>query len=420
MNKIRILFVPCFFGMPSHFIPLLKLYQQLDPTTHEAAFFLTRLSEAELESATAKRIMPNAKYYYGGEFYSHFDIPILERERRYTVMSELAAYKKFRPDVVIDDCSFTTALARQVASVPRLTMLRAGYLTPHAARLRGMRHGLDVMTNGLADVAPYGFTLPAELPGYFDAEAYLVPALMSIERIGAPPDAQRRCYYSGPLVLDEREEAIFHSESLARFMEANEGRRIAYVTFGVAAVRDVHPVVEECFEYLFDMGFAVVSNVPLDERRNPESSEALRRRYFQSEVLPMHFLCSRAHLIIHVSGCAAYHYPIIHGKPAITIGTQSLDREVTARVLAMLGLSQHLAAPEATTDFVQRFRGAIDNFMAGRFPFDEGLSERLQMQKEEIELTRTSFDVDQVIVTTLAAGPGGGGRERFERANTPR
>src|SRR5690606_32978291 len=148
MSRVRILFVPCYFGLPSHFVPLLKLYQRLPANKYEAAFFLPRMSRAEVEAQIAGGFNPEAAYYYGDAFLTRFDIPILDLEQRYGVINELAAYTKFSPDLVIDDSSFTTALARQIQRRPRLTIARTGIFGDRSSCAH-YPHSLDPMVGRL-------------------------------------------------------------------------------------------------------------------------------------------------------------------------------------------------------------------------------------------------------------------------------
>src|SRR5690606_15579589 len=98
----------------------------------------------------------------------------------------------------------------------------------------------------------------------------------------------------------------------------------------------------------------------------------------------MHYVSSNADLIVHVAGSATYHYPILHGKPAITVGTRCRDREQIARTLNACGFSQHIPAPAEGDGFLAAFVDALDRFEAGRFPFDPSLAERLSAQRREI------------------------------------
>src|SRR5262245_20127918 len=227
MSRTRILFLPAFFGFPSHFITLLKLYQRLPRNKYDAAFFLPRMTPRDIEAQKAAGFNSQAAYYYSTEFLSHFDVPVLDLKQQFSVMSELAAYKKFAPDVIVDDCTLTTALARYIQWRPRIAITRTGVFGDPA---RPARHGstLDSTVESLRAPPPLQFQRPPSLDGYFDAEAHLIPGTRTVESLPCLPDGGARAFYSGPLMLDAREERLFYSEPLEQFMEANRGRRIAY------------------------------------------------------------------------------------------------------------------------------------------------------------------------------------------------
>lgn len=400
MSRPRILFLMPFFGFPSHFIPLVKLYQRLPRSKYDVAFFLPRLSPAQFEAQQARGMNPDVAFYYSRQFLEHFDLPLLDLEQRFSVVDELAAYRKFSPDLIVDDSSLTTALARQVQWLPRLAIARAGVYGDPATPVR-YSHSLTPMIEAL-HVAP--FERPSSIDGYFEAEAHIVPATRALQRLPGLPDGGSRAFYCGPLMLDEREEMLLHSAPLAQFMEANRGRRIAYVTFGVDASRNPHAPVLECMRELLHRGFAVITNMRLGEP--PISAPQFpRERYYYSNALPMHYVCSRASLVVHVAGSAAYHYPLLHDKRAITVGTRCRDREDVAQTLAALGLSLHLPAPAETPTFLAQFVAALDTFEGNGFPFDAGLTERLAAQRLDIEATAARFDIDAAIETALCARP---------------
>jgi UDP:flavonoid glycosyltransferase YjiC (YdhE family) len=400
MSRTRVLFLPAFFGFPSHFITLLKLYQRLPPNKYDVAFLVPRLTPAEIEAQTTAGFNAQAAYYYSSEFLSHFDLPVLDLKQQFSVINELAAYRKFSPDVVVDDCTLTTALARYLEWRPRIAVTRTGVFGNPIRRWRH-RSTLDSTVESLRAPPPLRFQQPESLDGYFDAEVHLIPGTRTVEWLPCLPHGGARAFYSGPLMLDEREELLFHSEPLAQFMEANRGRRIAYVTFGIDASRSPHPQVQDCLRHLLYSDFAVVTNVRLVDPSTEMRDPALRERYFHSLTVPMHYVCSRASLIVHVCG-GMYHYPILHGKPAITIGTQCRDRELIAQTLRSLGLSEHLAAPAETDTFVDDFVDALDRYQSGRPPFDAGLADRLAALRREVEAIAASFNMEAAIDSALS------------------
>jgi hypothetical protein len=404
MSRIRILMFPAYFGLPSHFIPLVKLYQRLPPDEYEVAFFLPRLSPEEMAAQRMKGFNTNAQYYYSDDFISHFDIPLLGLKQRYGVMNELAAYTRFKPDLIIDDSSLTTTLARQFVRLPRLAIARSGVFGDPSTPPR-YPHSLSASVSTLRVPPPLNFELPQSLDGYFEAEAHIVPATRALEPMPGLPDGGSRAFYSGPLMLDEREERLFYTSSLERFLEANQGGCIVYVTFGIDASRNPHSEVWNCMRDLLRRGFAIITNMRPVEQQAAASEWLPEERYFYSDALPLHCLCSRADLIVHICGSATYHYPILHGKPAITIGTQSRDREEVAQRLCARGYSLHLPAPAESDSFHELFADALNCYESARFPFDTGLAARLSALRSEIETTAASFDINAAIETALEAAP---------------
>ncbi len=402
MSKTRILMVPYFFGLPSHFIPLVKLYQRLPRDRYEVAFFLPRRSLEDLAANKIKDFNAKARYYYSEEFLSRFQLPMLDLNQRFGVIGELAACNRFQPDLIIDDSNLSTALARRIQWRPRLAIARTGVFGD-PSRASGYPHSLVSMIDKLYVPPGLHFDMPQSVDAYFEAEAHIIPATRSLEPLPGLPQGGHRAFYSGPLILDEREESLFHSPSLEGFLEANRGRRVAYVTFGIDASKQPHSKVWECLRDLLRRGFAIVTNMTPAEPLVDASELFQQRNYFHSAALPMHYVCSRADLIVHICGSAAYHYPILHGKPAITIGTQCRDREEVARTLCERGLSYHLQAPAETEAFTERFAEALDLHETGRFPFDEGLRGRLEAHRLEMQSAGASFSLDTAIEAALSA-----------------
>ncbi len=394
-RAVRVLFVPAFAGIPSHFITLVKLYQRMRDCVSDAAFFLPRFAPRQPGQPAAEQPMIHADYYYCGEFYANFDIPVLPLSRKYTVSSELAAYARFKPDLVIDDCSLTTAVALGLRTARRITLLRSGTFAGETPCAPGLGHSLDPMLAAVRVPASYGMRARTRIEDYFDADAYLVPGLMSVESNCDVARTHGRVAFCGPLLLDSQEESMFHAAGLDSFLDANRGKRLAYVTFGAVAAKDAHVRIARAFESLFAHGFAVVSNIP------PCWPNGAGRHYHYAPVLPMHQLCKRADLVVHVAGSATAYYPLVHGKPAITIATRCVDRELVAVRLQELGLSRHVAATDDTR-FEEQFTAAVAAYAAAEYPFDEGLASRLQAVQGELHRTVMQFDPRQLIDTALA------------------
>jgi UDP:flavonoid glycosyltransferase YjiC (YdhE family) len=403
VNKIRVLFLPPYFGFPSHFIPLVKLYQRMSDARYDVAFVLPRLTPEEI-TAQKSYGFEQARYYYDPEFLARFELPVLDVKQQFSAVTELAAYRKFAPDLIVDDSNLTTALARQIRRLPRLTIARTGIFDgspgPHA-----YAHSLSSVISTLRPLAGSTFVLPNSIDSYFEAEAHLVPATPLLEPMPGLRGLRTRSFYCGPLLLDEEEEKVFasHEHGLVDFFRVNRERKIAYVTFGIGASRNPHSSVWGCLHELLGRGWAVVTNMMPTEHTENGARSYPRENCFFSRALPMHFVCSRVDLVIHVCGSATYHYPILHRKPAITIGTQCRDREDVAQRLCALGLSHHLPAPGETADFQKLFVDALDRYESNDFPFDAALRTRLEATCLEIESTAARFDIDAAIDAALSA-----------------
>ena len=405
MSKIRVLFLPPFFGFPSHFIPLVKLYQQLGTRDYEAGFLLPRCAPEDIAALRKSGLDESLCYYYSREFLTGFDVPVIRARQQFSLVSELAAYKEFAPDVLIDDSNPITALARQATRIPRLTIARTGIFNHEDTPTR-YRHSLDTIMATLREPGRSIFSLPGSLDGYFEAEAHVIPATRSIESLAGLPTAGTSAYHCGPLLLDAEEERRFYSDELREFFEANRGRRVAYVTFGVDASRNPHSRVWDCVRELERRDFAVITNLSVEAQAGC-SAQQQRDRYVCVDALPMHYVCSRVSLVVHVCGSATYHYPILHGCAAITIGTQCRDREKTARTLCALGLSQHVPAPAESDEFSELFTEALDRYETGRFPFDNSLAQRMSSAREEMATTAAQFRIDAAIQSALEKAPAG-------------
>lgn len=406
MSKIRVLFLPPFFGFPSHFIPLVKLYQQLAADDYEAGFLLPRSAPEDIAALRKSGLDESLCYYYSREFLASFNVPVIGVRQQFSVVSELAAYKEFAPDVLIDDSNPITALARQAARIPRLTIARNGIFS-HADTPSRYRHSLDTIMATLREPGRSIFSLPGSLDGYFEAEAHVIPATRSIESLAGLPTAGTSAYHCGPLLLDAEEERRFYSDELQQFFEANRGRRVVYVTFGVDASRNPHSRVWDCVRELERRDFAVITNLKIEAQAGCCARRQRRDRYVCVDALPMHYVCSRVSLVVHVCGSATYHYPILHGCAAITVGTQCRDRETTARTLCARGLSQHVPAPDESDEFSELFTQALDRYEAGRFPFDEALAQRMSSAREDMARTAAQFRIEAAIHAALERAPAG-------------
>jgi hypothetical protein len=111
----------------------------------------------------------------------------------------------------------------------------------------------------------------------------------------------------------------------------------------------------------------------------------------------MHFVCARADLMVHHCGSGTYHYPLLHGLPSITVGTQKYDRDDVAVRLEELGVSVHIPAPEECQRFVETFKSAVRRYFDPSGELMSWTKDQIETLRLEIERTVSAFDFAEVL-----------------------
>jgi UDP:flavonoid glycosyltransferase YjiC (YdhE family) len=374
---MKILFVP--FSMVSHIIPLLALERRLRGTSIETAFLLPQ-DMHDMVRALGVRVLE------------------VDHQRNHqSFRTEMKAYGKFQPDIVVDDCSLTTGFATALSQIPRVTIQRTGTFPGDVPRNPHHRHSMGLDPGSIPDVAALGLRQPRELSDMFQARLKIVPGVPAVEILPAALRGDPSYVFSGPLLLEdfylERQPAgaLLHQgeeegfAKLSRFFEAHRERKIVYVTMGTVA--QASGPLFDCVRELLGRGVAVVSSFKmetLDEEKNS--------RFFYGLYLPSHLVCSQVDLVVHQCGSGTYHYPLLHGRPAVTIGTRCHDREDVALRLQELGVSTHVPAPEETSRFHEDFREAVWRHLEGPEDFSQQVQTGILTLQEEIERVSAAFD----------------------------
>jgi UDP:flavonoid glycosyltransferase YjiC (YdhE family) len=370
---MRILFVS--FSGPSHLIPLLRLNALIRKPGVTTAFLIDQ----------------KGKDTYG-RMLMNMGITVLRCTYGYTISSELAAYHAFQPDVVVDDCSFTTGYCCQLRSIPRISIVRTGTFPFTEPMHKDHQHSLPVDINTLPDVSSYGLEACKSLPDFFKADAHVVPGIRSIEVLPKQLRDTSSYYYSGPLIMDE---IIPVSEELVDFLRQHLDDRKIYLTFGLVA-EPTHELIE-CIRFLLDGKIALVTNIPVDNL-TPDQ----QRFYFTQPYLPMRYVSSKVDLVIHQCGSATYHFPILEKVPAITIGTEKYDRNDVAVRLAELGVSEHIPSPRETGTFVEVFKIKVQSALNESGQRRAARLDRLEKLNEELTSTSNAFDFMSVVERALS------------------
>jgi hypothetical protein len=397
---MRVLFIPMpeknGLGGLAHLIPLLSLNKMLANNPIIKTAFLTQQHLCELLRQLGVDVL-DLDYQKPSAY-----------DFRTNFRTEMMAYGKFSPDVVVDDTNIFTAFASELAKLPRITIQRTGSFPGCTPRNKNHEHSLSLDLRKMPDVTFLGLRQPASFADLFNADFKIVPGIRTIEVL---PDHLRddpSYIFSGPLLINDylvehigalyshelREPAtltqIKNFDSLQRFFDANIDRKIVYVTFGTIA--DPPKPIFDCISSLLDNDIAVVSSVRVDGLTAQQ-----QLLYFYARYLPMHFVCSHVHLMVHQCGSGTYHYPIIHNVPAITIGTRCFDREDVALRLQELGCSVHIPSPEEHHDFIETFKSVADSLLNGTGEPTLKMKNNLMKVNKEIQQTSSAFVFEEVL-----------------------
>ena len=386
---MKVLFVPMLQGGLAHLLPLVALNKMLANTSVETAFLVPREQHALLRA--------------GG-------IEILDIDHQ-GFRSEIPAYKKYKPDVVVDDASLTTGAATLFTGVPRVAIHRTGMFPGDVPRNPKHGHSMKISDADLktrwAGLAHLGLPAPKAYSDLFRAPYKIVPGIPSIEIL---PEALRddpTYFFAGPLVMDDylvgnmsrgNDFSLSDSknfDSLQEFFAKHSDRKRIYVTFGTVAKPTQE--VRDGLQFLMDNGIAVVSNIKLDNL-----SEAHQELHYYARYLPMHYVCANVDVMVHHCGCGTYQYPVMHEVPSIIVGTQCHDRDDVGMRLEDLGTAKYLPGPQENENFVSDFKRTIEQFFADSGRLIEEKKRNLVALNQEVERTVKDFNLESVLQT--AAG----------------
>lgn len=381
---MRVLFVPL-PGVIAHTIPLLALNRRLSGSSVETAFLAPQNLHRPLAQLNVKVLPVN-------------HLGINENGFR----TEMKAYGRFSPDVVVDDASLSTGFATAVTGVPRVTIQRTGMFPGGRPRNNNHQFSMTVpRPEDVPDLSFLGLRQPQSYKDFFNADFKIVPGIRSIEVL--PPNLQGdpTYFFSGPLLLEDYMVGQTLSGSfdldrtqnftrLQNFLDAHRERKIVYLTFGTQA-QATQPVYD-CVRHLLDGGTAVVTSLDLGGLNAQQ-----RKLFYYGRYLPMHFICSHSDLMVHQCGSGTYHYAILHNVPAVTVGTKCFDREDVALRLEELGASTHIPAPDECGDFAERFKRTIAQHFDESGQLMRERKERLKALKAEIDETSAAFDFEGLL-----------------------
>ena len=164
---MKVLFVPMLQGGLSHLLPLVALNKMLANTSVETAFLVPRQQHAILRQR---------------------GVPILDIDHN-GFRTEIPAYKKYAPDVVVDDASLSTTAATLFTGVPRVAIHRTGMFPGDVPRNPKHGHSMHIspadLKNKWKGLAHLGLPEPKVYSDLFQAAYKIVPGIPSIEILPA-------------------------------------------------------------------------------------------------------------------------------------------------------------------------------------------------------------------------------------------
>jgi len=387
---MKVLFVPMMGGGLSHLLPLMALNKMLANTSIETAFLVPGEQHAMLRER---------------------GVPILDIDHS-GFRSEIPAYKRYAPDVVVDDASLSTGAATLFTGVPRIAIHRTGMFPGDVPRNPKHGHSMHLsaadLQSGWKALAHLGLPAPKVLSDLFRAPYKIVPGIPSIEILPPALQDDPTYFFAGPLVMDDYLVgnisggkygfSLSNSKNLGplqEFFERHRDRNRIYVTFGTVA--RANQEVRDGLQFLLNKGIAVVSNIKLDDL-----NEAQQALYYYAAYLPMHYVCANVDVMVHHCGCGTYQYPVMHKVPSIIVGTQCFDRDDVGMRLEDLGTSVYLPGPQENENFVSDFKRTIEQFFADSGRLLKEKKANLAALNQEVERTVKNFNLEYVLQT--AAG----------------
>lgn len=369
---MRVLFVPAHgYGTIAHGIPLLALSRQLD-SSFVSAF-----------------LVPKRHW----DFFRRRGANVLDIDHD-DLKTQMIAHARFKPDVVVDDLSFTTAFAHQLTPFSRVTIQRTGSFPGEVAPVSGREHSADVTLRSLPDLSLLGLAKPARIADLVRAEAIIVPGIRSLEVLPSQLQGDPRYFFSGPLVIDDSckrsslRSTIF--DAVDAFLERHTKRQIVLFTFGTVARAPSHIEAHVC--RLLEQGRAVISTFAVASAARDYSE-----MFFHGAFLPLHRICARASLIIHHCGSGTSQFPLLFKLPSITLATGFHDREEVALRLQSLGVSVHVDRTREPSGCDSRFDEAVRAYLEPTSPTLRSARAALSRLKQEADLTAAAFNLSRVL-----------------------
>jgi hypothetical protein len=389
---MNILSMPSPVGGHSHLIPLFVLHQRyFKRLAYIQNSFLVNVENAKLLKAGGVNCV-DVNYSFNGDMtVQELGGALLEAEKR--------SYDLLGPSFIVEDNCFTSPLIAERNGVPRISIHRTGFFrsieTPlrknhhlHSAEKGDQGQKANNLMEFLGGAGQETYRSdPWFLRRYLHARTKIIPGIRSLEILPEGLTNSESYFFSGPLLMKDNPSQVLLKD-LDIFFRKNASRKTAFLTLGLVDNTSVSSYID----YLMSRGYAVITTVEHDTTEQDHKT-----RIFKNRFLPLDIVSSRVDLIIHQCGSGIYHYPILHQKPSITLGTQCYDREDVAMVLQTKRVSAHVPHPGDDEKHFDIFLKCIEKFEKNDLSDPETLAEL----RQEIVQTMLDFDIDKVVAFTL-------------------
>ncbi|GAA4331939.1 hypothetical protein GCM10023149_37990 [Mucilaginibacter gynuensis] len=390
INPVKVLFIPN--PMPSHIIPLIALAKKLNKDNFDTAFLL-----------------PKAFHAYVRAF--KFNVLDIDKKAEDRTTPEMIAFSKFKPNVVVDDLSYTTAFSTRFGQIPRISVVRRGVI-PHEINTPGYKHSSKAIqfleSIEKLNLPSLGMWTPKSIADLFIGDVNIIPSSASIEELPEQLKQDTSYVYSGALTLAD--DALMGNLTLLgaqyednrakveAFVNTHADRPIVYFTHGLTEPTEITNKAQFIIKSLLNKGVAVITNF----EDNSGISEEQRKLIFAAPVLPMQFICSHVNLMIHHCGSGTYNYQVLHEVPAIILGSRCYDRDDVAKQLNKKNAAVFISADLSDDLWYAKFEKAAESLLNPGSEEYQAQKSALALLNSEMRQSSTDFDFGDVIVKLLS------------------
>lgn len=403
-EQINIVLLPATNWVHSHLIPLFVLNQRyLNRMKDVVSYFVLPEKLHQSYNELGINVLPTDFKDHDNIAEILFQPKIAQGVLDDMLYSLLQSTSNINPDIIIDDGEPLSTFIAKERGVPRISIHRTGYFRSIDPELRNPNHmhsmeksiygktwDASFLLNPLRFKEQIGYNQSSahvkEMTNYLSVKTKLIPGIASIERLPDDINDRHSYFYTGPLLAKDNPSEKLMNE-LDFFWNVNKNRKIVFITTGLVDQDNILDVIL----YLLINQYAVIST------RDFEICKRYDMQFKYIPFAPLNHICSKVNLIIHQCGSGIYHYPLLHHKPVITLGTQCYDREDVALRLQQLEVSRHVPSPNDDNNYLKKFAELLRLFE------DDKLCnyKELKRLREEIFRTMLDFDAEKMIKFTL-------------------